>query len=126
MVQHGGGQSEHNTHIVNFYLPNQVAIGGVIVTEHPANDGAFGAIIGMDIIMGGDFCITNHQGQSWVTFRYPSFGSTDYVADFNQAPLNLKVRQPPVIVPGHNIPKVGRNEMCPCGSGRKYKKCHGF
>jgi preprotein translocase subunit SecA len=22
-------------------------------------------------------------------------------------------------------PKVGRNEMCPCGSGRKYKKCHG-
>ncbi|HBZ68933.1 MAG TPA: hypothetical protein DEP35_03975 [Deltaproteobacteria bacterium] len=23
------------------------------------------------------------------------------------------------------IPKVGRNEPCPCGSGRKYKKCHG-
>ena len=23
------------------------------------------------------------------------------------------------------IPKVGRNEMCPCGSGKKYKKCHG-
>ena len=22
-------------------------------------------------------------------------------------------------------PKVGRNEMCPCGSGKKYKKCHG-
>jgi preprotein translocase subunit SecA len=22
-------------------------------------------------------------------------------------------------------PKVGRNELCPCGSGRKYKKCHG-
>jgi preprotein translocase subunit SecA len=21
--------------------------------------------------------------------------------------------------------KVGRNEQCPCGSGRKYKKCHG-
>jgi preprotein translocase subunit SecA len=21
--------------------------------------------------------------------------------------------------------KVGRNEMCPCGSGKKYKKCHG-
>lgn len=21
--------------------------------------------------------------------------------------------------------KVGRNEPCPCGSGRKYKKCHG-
>ena len=21
--------------------------------------------------------------------------------------------------------KVGRNESCPCGSGRKYKHCHG-
>jgi preprotein translocase subunit SecA len=24
-----------------------------------------------------------------------------------------------------NAPKVGRNEPCPCGSGKKYKKCHG-
>ncbi|MEX2647741.1 MAG: SEC-C metal-binding domain-containing protein, partial [Alphaproteobacteria bacterium] len=23
------------------------------------------------------------------------------------------------------IPKVGRNEPCPCGSGKKYKHCHG-
>jgi preprotein translocase subunit SecA len=23
-------------------------------------------------------------------------------------------------------PKVGRNEPCPCGSGKKYKKCHGI
>jgi preprotein translocase subunit SecA len=22
-------------------------------------------------------------------------------------------------------PKVGRNELCPCGSGKKFKKCHG-
>jgi len=22
-----------------------------------------------------------------------------------------------------NAPKVGRNEPCPCGSGKKYKKC---
>ncbi len=21
--------------------------------------------------------------------------------------------------------KIGRNEKCPCGSGRKYKRCHG-
>jgi SEC-C motif len=25
----------------------------------------------------------------------------------------------------HDEPKVGRNEPCPCGSGKKYKKCHG-
>ena len=22
--------------------------------------------------------------------------------------------------------KIGRNEPCPCGSGKKYKKCHGM
>jgi SEC-C motif domain protein len=22
-------------------------------------------------------------------------------------------------------PKIGRNDTCPCGSGKKYKKCHG-
>ena len=21
--------------------------------------------------------------------------------------------------------KIGRNEKCPCGSGKKYKRCHG-
>jgi preprotein translocase subunit SecA len=24
-----------------------------------------------------------------------------------------------------SVPKVGRNEPCPCGSGKKYKQCHG-
>jgi preprotein translocase subunit SecA len=24
-----------------------------------------------------------------------------------------------------DLPKVGRNDPCPCGSGRKYKVCHG-
>jgi len=24
-----------------------------------------------------------------------------------------------------SLPKVGRNEPCPCGSGKKYKNCHG-
>ena len=25
----------------------------------------------------------------------------------------------------NTAPKVGRNDLCPCGSGKKYKKCHG-
>ena len=24
-----------------------------------------------------------------------------------------------------NQPKIGRNNPCPCGSGKKYKNCHG-
>ena len=26
---------------------------------------------------------------------------------------------------GGSVPEVGRNDPCPCGSGKKYKKCHG-
>ena len=25
----------------------------------------------------------------------------------------------------NGMPRVGRNEPCPCGSGKKYKQCHG-
>ena len=28
-------------------------------------------------------------------------------------------------LPAGDVPKVGRNDPCPCGSGKKYKVCHG-
>ncbi|MBK5200231.1 MAG: preprotein translocase subunit SecA [Spirochaetaceae bacterium] len=33
----------------------------------------------------------------------------------NAAPVTVK----------RSTPKVGRNDLCPCGSGKKYKNCHG-
>jgi preprotein translocase subunit SecA len=33
--------------------------------------------------------------------------------------------QPALVPVRKSGPKVGRNEPCPCGSGRKYKKCCG-
>ncbi len=33
-----------------------------------------------------------------------------------------EIKQRPVV---NVVPKVGRNESCPCGSGKKYKHCHG-
>ena len=27
--------------------------------------------------------------------------------------------------PATPLTKIGRNETCPCGSGKKYKQCHG-
>ncbi len=41
-----------------------------------------------------------------------------FVGAGNAAPA----RPQPVVRPGR---KIGRNEPCPCGSGKKYKKCHG-
>ena len=34
-------------------------------------------------------------------------------------------RPQPKIAPVHNELKIGRNDPCPCGSGKKYKNCHG-
>ena len=34
------------------------------------------------------------------------------------------VRAPPVTI-RREQPKVGRNDPCPCGSGKKFKQCHG-
>ena len=28
-------------------------------------------------------------------------------------------------MPAGSVPRVGRNDPCPCGSGKKYKQCHG-
>lgn len=36
-------------------------------------------------------------------------------------PSAAAVKQQPVVVG----PKIGRNDPCPCGSGKKYKQCHG-
>jgi len=34
----------------------------------------------------------------------------------------IEIKGPPVV---NTEPRVGRNDPCPCGSGKKYKKCHG-
>jgi preprotein translocase subunit SecA len=36
-----------------------------------------------------------------------------------------KLRARPAVRPAKGAPKVGRNDPCPCGSGKKYKKCCG-
>ncbi|MGE3668882.1 MAG: preprotein translocase subunit SecA [Polyangiaceae bacterium] len=35
------------------------------------------------------------------------------------------VTQAPAPPPQASAPKIGRNDPCPCGSGKKFKKCHG-
>ncbi|MCY7422673.1 MAG: SEC-C domain-containing protein, partial [Chitinophagaceae bacterium] len=49
----------------------------------------------------------------------------DYAANendyFDPSAGGPAVKQQPIVVG----PKVGRNDPCPCGSGKKYKQCHG-
>jgi preprotein translocase subunit SecA len=52
-----------------------------------------------------------HQEQSAFDARAPE----EARGDFGRRQETVK----------RTVPKVGRNEPCPCGSGKKYKKCHG-
>jgi preprotein translocase subunit SecA len=45
----------------------------------------------------------------------------DYYDPSGNVAGNVAVKQEPVKVG----PKIGRNDPCPCGSGKKYKNCHG-
>ena len=49
----------------------------------------------------------------------------DYAANerdrFEPGGVDTAVKQEPIKV----APKIGRNDLCPCGSGKKYKNCHG-
>jgi uncharacterized protein YecA (UPF0149 family) len=37
----------------------------------------------------------------------------------------MHVSEFPLARKGSNVPKIGRNQLCPCGSGKKYKRRHG-
>ena len=54
------------------------------------------------------------QAPSQVRYEHPSAGGSE--AEAESADIQTVVR---------NAPKVGRNAPCPCGSGKKYKQCHG-
>jgi len=46
-------------------------------------------------------------------------------AELVERERRILVATNPVGETGEAGPKVGRNERCPCGSGLKYKRCHG-
>ena len=56
--------------------------------------------------------------RNWADFqgkRLPRLAPTAAVVDQPAQPSSQ----------AHQIPKVGSNQPCPCGSGQKYKRCHG-
>ncbi|MEO0047148.1 MAG: hypothetical protein RLZZ410_107 [Pseudomonadota bacterium] len=44
---------------------------------------------------------------------------------YQHASADASAEQAPSQTPIQAGPKVGRNDPCPCGSGKKYKQCHG-
>lgn len=59
---------------------------------------------------------TIKEMQWWECFKTPR------VSETKSAPLQTSI---PVPAPARTMPKIGRNEPCPCGSGKKFKRCCG-
>ena len=58
------------------------------------------------------------------TAPHPEVHNVEYRhAGYDEAPGGSVGEAPPQ--PAQAGPKVGRNDPCPCGSGKKYKYCHG-
>ena len=51
----------------------------------------------------------------------PRFSGSDGYQQAIQNSMQQAEKSQPVIAD----PKIGRNDACPCGSGKKYKQCHG-
>ncbi|NWJ51927.1 MAG: preprotein translocase subunit SecA [Bacteroidetes bacterium] len=57
----------------------------------------------------------------------PKNNDRSKVKEGRQDPLSQvgPTSQPEITAPIHVEKRVGRNDLCPCGSGKKYKNCHG-
>jgi hypothetical protein len=104
-----------NVYYVNITLNNKNITLNTQVTEcdELSTDHSVGMLIGMNVITMGDFAVTNFQGNTTMTFRVPSLQKIDFVAGMKTGQQIVKDKIP------------GRNDPCPCGSGKKYKQCHG-
>ena len=54
-----------------------------------------------------------------------AINNVDHVAESEMMEAIFADASPPIRVEPPLIPKVGRNEPCPCRSGAKFKRCHG-
>lgn len=101
-------------YVVDVHINGSVCVQNVIVTLGVISKD-FDCLIGMDIITLGDFSVTNFQGITTFSFRMPSIKEIDYVKELKEQKN----------IPEVHEHKAQRNDPCPCGSGKKYKHCHG-
>lgn len=73
------GTKDVDTYCLDVFLPNSVKFEGLVVTDSEIGSQGIGMLIGMDIIGDGDFAVTNLDGQTVFTYRYPSSKRIDFV-----------------------------------------------
>lgn len=67
--------------MVDVILQNNVKIKDVIVCETAIGNQGIDLLVGMDIILLGDFAVSNYENKTAFSFRIPSQKKTDYVKE---------------------------------------------
>ena len=112
---------------------------GACVDVGVADDTTVGTGVGADVAavsagvdtgaaVGADVDAVDAQRRSEMSsdlhFQHDNaLAATDAYAE--SSPQNSAAAQDEVVTYVRSEKKVGRNEHCPCGSGKKYKSCHG-
>jgi preprotein translocase subunit SecA len=60
-----------------------------------------------------------------VVAQHPSTESEDPMVALKELRDAAAAQPAPARRPATAAPRIGRNDPCPCGSGKKFKKCHG-
>ena len=118
-----GGRYRAKEYLAGLLLPNNVEVAAISLYGFVGSP-YFNLLIGMDIITLGDFLVSTHGGITHFSFQIPSMGGIKLhgiqraiCADGRIATTDQTITR--------SGPKVGRNDPCVCGSGKKYKNCHG-
>jgi hypothetical protein len=83
-----GGEHITEEYLVNIGLPNSVAVPNVKVIRGELM--GFDALVGMNIITLGDFALTNHNGKTVFSFRFPSCERIDFVTQGVRTPWGTR------------------------------------
>jgi preprotein translocase subunit SecA len=67
----------------------------------------------------------HHAELEQAVARHPGEDTDDQVAALAQMQRIAAGQGPTPQQPAKAAPRIGRNDPCPCGSGQKFKKCHG-
>lgn len=73
------GEEYVKTYFIKVILPNDVTVTDVRAVESDIENWGIDILIGMDIILLGDFAISNYDGKTQFTFRIPSQEHVDFV-----------------------------------------------
>jgi len=69
--------------------------------------------------------VLNESSDSGTAFASPARAAAAPGRETGPRPARTGGDDAPIHTVRRESPKVGRNDPCPCGSGKKYKKCHG-